>query len=129
VPCAEVLAQTMADFEEASSRPLHLVLGMMKRKDADAFIAVFEDLCELVLTVPVPGSGAEGGLAWQPDELAELAEEHGIRAIACDGVLAALAESERHARELGGEPVRVLICGSLYLAGHVLELYGQRQRT
>jgi dihydrofolate synthase/folylpolyglutamate synthase len=115
---AEVLAASMADLEEQLPRPLHLVIGMMKRKNAKEFLQVFEGLCEMVFTVPVPST--EQG--WPPGELAKIAKRQGLRAMQCDDVLAALDASGERARNLGDEPVRILICGSLYLAGHVLEL-------
>ena len=62
---AEALAASMADLEEQISRPLHLVIGMMKRKNAKEFLHVFEGLCEMVFTVPIPTS--ENG--WSADEL------------------------------------------------------------
>ena len=115
---AEVLAASMADLEEQLPRPLHLVIGMMKRKNAAEFLQVFEGLCEMVFTVPVPGT--DNG--WSADELAEVAKGQGLRAMDCQNVLEALEASGERARNLGDEPVRILICGSLYLAGHVLEI-------
>ncbi len=115
---AEVLAASMADLEEQMPRPLHLVIGMMKRKNAEDFLQVFEGLCEMVFTVPVPSS--ENG--WEPEELAAIARKLGLRAKACNSVHEALDASAERAADLGDEPVRILICGSLYLAGHVLAL-------
>ena len=115
---AEVLAASMADLEEQTSRPLHLVMGMMKRKNAAEFLQVFEGLCEMVFTVPVPST--DNG--WPVDELALIAKEQGLRAMECAGVIEALDASGERARNLGDEPVRILICGSLYLAGHVLAI-------
>lgn len=115
---AEVLAASMADLEEQLPRPLHIIIGMMQRKDAKEFLQVFEGLCEMVFTVPVP-STAQG---WPPVELATIAKQQGLRAIACENVLEALDASGERAGNLGDEPVRILICGSLYLAGHVLEI-------
>ena len=115
---AEVLAASMADLEEQLPRPLHLVIGMMQRKNAAEFLQVFEGLCEMVFTVPVPGT--QNG--WPADELAEIAKAQGLRAMPCQNIAEALAASGERSRNLGDEPVRILICGSLYLAGHVLEI-------
>lgn len=115
---AEVLAASMADLEEQLSRPLHIVIGMMQRKNADEFLQVFEGLCEMVFTVPVPSSSN----CWDPEELADIAKKRGLRAMHCNSVIEALDASGERARNLGDEPVRILICGSLYLAGHVLEI-------
>jgi len=91
-------------------------MGMMARKDAAGFMEMFGDIAEMIITVPVPGT--DNG--WPPAELANIALEQGFMAIACKNVSTALAASQRVSR-LGGEgPARILICGSLYLAGHVL---------
>jgi len=118
---AEVLAQTMADLEEQAPRPLHLIVGMMQRKDARSFLRVFEDICEMVFTVPVPST--EHGR--DPNELVEIAGELSMRAEACEDFTDAMLSSAFRSNLLGDEPVRILICGSLYLAGHVLSLHEQ----
>ncbi|MBU1211237.1 MAG: bifunctional folylpolyglutamate synthase/dihydrofolate synthase [Alphaproteobacteria bacterium] len=112
---AEVLAQTAADLEERSPRPLFLIVGMMGLKDVDGFLARFEGLARSVHAVPIPGAH-EAPL--QPAAIVTAATALGIKADAAVSVEAALVAIERqHAG-----PKRVLICGSLYLAGHVLAL-------
>lgn len=112
---AEVLAQTAADLEERSPRPLFLVVGMMGLKDVGGFLSRFEGLARSVHPVPIPGAN-ESPL--QPSAIVEAANALGLKAEAADDVEAALLSIERqHAG-----PKRVMICGSLYLAGHVLAL-------
>lgn len=108
-----VLAATLADLDERSPKPVHLVTGMLALKDAKAFLAPFSGLVRHVMTVPIPGSH-EGSHA--PEILAEAAEQNGLRAETSTGIEAALARLEH---QFPG-PKRILICGSLYLAGHVL---------
>ena len=112
-----VLAEAMAEREERVARPLVLVCGMLSTKDAKAFLAPFKDLARAVLTVPVAGDH-EGRTA---ADLARLATEAGLRATAHDGVSDAL-------RDIASAPwetaPRVLVTGSLYLAGEVLALNG-----
>lgn len=112
----EALAHAMAELEERLPRPLHLVCGMLEAKDAAGFLDPFGGLAEWVITVPVPGR--ESG--HDPERLAEIARAQGLNAAAAANVPDALALS----RDLAGEPVRILICGSLYLAGDVLSQYG-----
>ncbi len=112
---AVVLARAMADLEERVPLPLHLICGMMRTKDAAGFLAPFRGLAEWVVTVPVPGREK----AYAPHDLAQVAAAHGLQAIPRASVSKALELSTSR-----GGPVRVLICGSLYLAGHVLELNG-----
>jgi dihydrofolate synthase/folylpolyglutamate synthase len=61
----------------------------------------------------------EGGMS--PDRLADAARGLGMRVETADSVEAALRSLARLAYEL---PPRILITGSLYLAGHVLAANG-----
>ena len=107
------LAETLADLDERSSRPVWLVVGMMGQKDAAGYLNPFRNLVAHVLTVPIPGAHEA---PYEPHRLAETARSLDLRADAVASVEAALKRIR--ARSLG--PVRVLISGSLYLAGHVL---------
>ena len=112
----KVIAQALAELEERVPRPMHLVFGMMETKDAHAFIAPFKGLVERVYTVPIPDEPN----AFSAEALAEIARAEGFDVAAAASVPDALLKS--HAALAG--PGRVLICGSLYLAGHVLKLHG-----
>ena len=109
----EVLARAMADLEERVSRPLHLILGMMSTKDALSFLEHFENLASFIATVDIPGQPN----AYTAHELCEMARNLGFVAEPAASLRQALELCSREARA----PVRVLITGSLYLAGHVLE--------
>ncbi len=112
-----VLAEAMADAEERFSRPLILICGMLATKDVQAFLRPFAGLAQDVLAVPMAGEH-QGRSA---TEMVALAEEVGLRASACDSVEAAL---ERVRAGCGPVPPRLLITGSLYLAGDILRLNG-----
>ena len=111
-----VIAQALAELEERVPRPMHLVFGMMETKDAHAFIAPFKGLVERVYTVPIPDEPN----AFSAEALAEIARGEGFDVVTASSVPDALLKSQA---TLPG-PGRVLICGSLYLAGHVLRLHG-----
>lgn len=116
-PAAAVaLARTMAELEERVPRPLHLVCGMMGNKNARAFFEAFQGLSQWVGTVPIPGRNN----AFSARDLAGEARAMQIPAEATHSVPLALATSRAIA---GEQPVRILITGSLYLAGHVLKLH------
>jgi len=110
---ADMLAQTAADLEERSPRPLFLVVGMMGLKDVSGFLARFEGLARSVFAVPVPGAHEQ---PLKPAAIVAAAEKLGISAHETASVEAALHAIDR--QHMG--PKRVLVCGSLYLAGHVL---------
>ena len=110
-------AAALADLEERVSRPLVLVAGMLSTKDAPGFLDNFAGLARHVVAVPVPGH--EASIA--PEEIAGIARASGIPAAARDNVEEALTAIAR--LELDPPP-RILITGSLYLAGHVLAANG-----
>ena len=110
---ARVLAQALADFEDKTPRPLALICGSLATKDTAAFLRAFKGLAQEVLAVPVTGEHA----GRTPREVATLANAEGIPAVACESLNSALrflAARDWHV------PPRILITGSLYLAGEVL---------
>ncbi len=116
----EVLARTLADLEERSPRPLALIVGMMGQKDAAGFLQPFVGLARQVVTVPVPGAHMP---PVGPDVLADIARKVGHNA----STAVSVAEALGIAAGATDGPLRILICGSLYLAGHVLALQEGRQ--
>ena len=108
---ARALAQAMADLEEKSPKQLVLISGMQENKDADGFFAAFAGLAASVFAVQAHHSGSR-----VPANVAAAAERAGLPAHPC----ACLEEAARLARGAGKSPLRILICGSLYLAGEVL---------
>jgi dihydrofolate synthase/folylpolyglutamate synthase len=112
----KVIAQALAEFDEHVPVPMHLIWGMMETKDAHAFVAPFKGLVERVYTVPIPDELN----AFSAEDLAVIAAAEGFEVSAAASVPDALLKSRS---ALAGRPARVLICGSLYLAGHVLKLH------
>jgi dihydrofolate synthase/folylpolyglutamate synthase len=114
--CAAAVAKAVADFEERSERPLYLICGMLKSKDAVGFLSAFRGLVRHVVTVAVPGEASYGA-----GELYDQARAAGLDAAPGedldDAMMQLCAWSRAHRSE---PPPRVLICGSLYLAGKVL---------
>jgi dihydrofolate synthase/folylpolyglutamate synthase len=117
-----VIAEAVADLEERLPRPLYLIAGMLQTKDPVGFFRPFAGLAAHVFTVPIAHSSA----GRDPQELAAAAREAGLEAEATSDVPAALAALGRLLPP-GTEP-RILICGSLYLAGDVLDLNGTPPR-
>ena len=112
-----VTAAALGDLEERVSRPLVVIAGMMANKDAGAFLANFAGLTRHIVAVPIPGHDK----AMPPDRLADAARALGMRVENATSVEAALQALSRLAYEV---PPRILITGSLYLAGHVLAVNG-----
>ena len=112
-----VVAAALGDLEERVSRPLVVIVGMMANKDAGAFLANFAGLTRHIIAVAIPGQDN----AMPPDRLADAARQLGMRVEIAASVEAALRSLARLAYEV---PPRILITGSLYLAGHVLSANG-----
>ncbi|MFC7048471.1 bifunctional folylpolyglutamate synthase/dihydrofolate synthase [Emcibacter nanhaiensis] len=106
----EIIADLLRDRKDL---PLFLVCGMMANKDTGGFLAPLAPLTTTLYGIHVPGEESHSAEA-----IAEMARDAGIEAVAMPGF-------EESLDLIGREqtvPVRVLICGSLYLAGKVLAL-------
>jgi dihydrofolate synthase / folylpolyglutamate synthase len=92
--------------------PLVVIFASLKTKDARGVLAPFANIASKALTVPIPGHDSR-----DPEELAQLAGSFGIAAEAHPNLQSALqAVTDRS---------RILIFGSLYLAGVALEANDQ----
>ncbi len=112
----QAVAASLAGIEERVSAPLVLIVGMLNTKDAGGFLASFTGIARHLIAVPVNSDNAR-----TPDEIASLARQEKIPAEAAPSLGEAL--SRIAALDLESPP-RVLITGSLYLAGQVLEANG-----
>ncbi len=110
-----VVAEALAEQEEKYPRPLFLICGMINTKDQTGYFRAFEGMARHVYTVPV--SLSESGVP--NEELAVRAEEAGLSAEPVSSVASALMLL-RDTWEVDETPPRILIGGSLYLAGAVL---------
>jgi dihydrofolate synthase/folylpolyglutamate synthase len=116
-----VAAAALGDLEERVSRPLVVIVGMMASKDASSFLANFAGLTRHIMAVQIP----DRDNTMPPDRLAAAARALGMRVEISGSVEAALHSLARLAYEV---PPRILITGSLYLAGHVLAANGTPPR-
>mgnify|MGYP003575722645 CR=1 FL=1 len=105
---ARALAATLAARQGSAPRPTALIVGMLGNKDAGGFFEALRESEATVFTVRFEGAAAE------PDALAAVARGHGLAASSASTADQALEQALR----LGAG--RVVICGSLYLAGEVL---------
>ena len=112
-----VLAEALAELEERNPRPLVLVTGMLGTKDSDGFLHNFAGLAREVHTVPIEQSTASRS----PAEVADAARHAGLAARAHPSLEEAF---QAVASEAFPVAPRVVITGSLYLAGEVLRFNG-----
>jgi dihydrofolate synthase/folylpolyglutamate synthase len=111
------IAAALADLEERVSRPLVLIVGMLSTKDSGGFLRNFSGLARRLVAVPV--AVAEKGLS--AEAVADAARAVDIPATSRGTIDEALDA----VRKLDLDPPpRILITGSLYLAGDVLRENG-----
>ena len=97
-------------------RPLHLILGMLDSKNPVAYLQALEGKVGLLRGVAIPGEEN----SFSAEAIAEAARMLRMDGEPAAGVGAALDSLTGAAPD----PARVLICGSLYLAGTVLKENG-----
>jgi dihydrofolate synthase/folylpolyglutamate synthase len=97
----------------AAGRPVHLILGMLEKKDARGLICHFTGFARSLQAVPVAGHAHHDSVT-----LAQIAGNLGLRAQAAPDIATALETIARWADP--ADPPVVLIFGTLYQAGEVL---------
>lgn len=111
----QVLAQQIDCWQaENDAKPVHLVLGMLTRKNPAEFTKPLVSKLASITCISVPSE--ESG--HNKENLMRLIEPHADAPVSCaDSVQDALQAIQHNFGPQG----RILIAGSLYLAGHVLE--------
>jgi dihydrofolate synthase/folylpolyglutamate synthase len=108
---ARALAAVAAEMGRDDPRPLVVIMGLLASKDARGVIEPFGPLkCRMIFTDFEASAAAKGA------DLAAVARAMGVQ-----GETASDVQGEVASACVNG-PARVLICGSLYLAGEVLAL-------
>ncbi len=111
-----IVAAALGDLEERVPRPVVLIVGMLATKDHDGFLRNFAGLARRLIAVPIASDKS-----LPPDTVAETARSIGISADAAPDIGAAFDA----VAALGlSPPPRILVTGSLYLAGEVLAANG-----
>lgn len=111
---AKALARTIAEFDRARPAPLVLIMGMMNTRDPGEFLEAFLEFKPQVLALTIPGEQNAHPAA----HIVSRAGEVGLAARPMRSITSALKAAAEVAN------ARVLICGSLYLAGDVLARNG-----
>jgi dihydrofolate synthase/folylpolyglutamate synthase len=104
-----------AHLKTLPARPTYLICGMLNTKDIAGYLTPLAGVAQGLHAVSIPGEKA----TLPADETARVARSCGMAAQPAASVQAALAEILRE-----DPAARVLICGSLYLAGAILRENG-----
>ncbi|WP_109311014.1 folylpolyglutamate synthase/dihydrofolate synthase family protein [Ruegeria sp. AU67] len=97
------------------ARPTHMICGMLNTKDVTGYLAPLAAQAQSLTAVSIPGEAN----TLSADDTAEAASRVGLAASTADSVTEALKNITENDPQ-----VRVLICGSLYLAGNILRENG-----
>ena len=108
-------AAVAATLESMPRRPTHLVCGMLNTKDVAGLMRPLARVAVSLTAVEIPGEAA----TLPADATAEAARAAGLPATTAPDVAAAVG-----ALVAAHPGARILICGSLYLAGRVLRENG-----
>jgi len=102
-------------------RPLHLVVGMLNSKDTTEFLRPLANYARSAHTVAIPGEAA----SQTAEQIAAAARKAHIKAVPAENLDRAVADIvSMDTVSVDSAPARILICGSLYLAGIVLARHG-----
>lgn len=114
---AEQIAKSFVQMNAADPKPTYLIAGMLNTKDQTSFFTGLKAIIEMGYCVPIHGEAA----ATPEEELAVLARRAGVDMSAKPSLSAAITNLKPRLAE---KPSRLLIAGSLYLAGQVLRENG-----
>jgi dihydrofolate synthase/folylpolyglutamate synthase len=109
VAASEALADVAKHWDD---QPLHLIFGFLNSRDPVEFLAPLANHIDTLQAVAIPGEEA----SLSASESAAASKQLGIITEEAAGFVEAL----RRIIEQAEKPGRILICGSLYLAGAVL---------
>jgi dihydrofolate synthase/folylpolyglutamate synthase len=97
------------------ARPTHLICGMLNTKDVTGYLAPLAQQVQSLTAISIPDEVN----TLSAEETQAAAEAVGMRALVAEDALSAL-----QALVAADPQARVLICGSLYLAGNILRENG-----
>ena len=115
--CGRVLAQALRDLDAANPRPLAMIVGMLSTKDSTAFLEPFRDMPSVLYGIGMTNQEA----ARSATNIVQQAAAAGLKAqplVNLDAALHAIRDTR------WDTPPRILITGSLYLAGEALAFDG-----
>lgn len=109
-----------ATLRAQPSRPTHLICGMLNTKDIAGYLQPLAEIADSLTAVSIPDE-----VNTLPAETtAAAAQAVGMVTKTATDVGSAIAEIVAHTPH-----ARILICGSLYLAGHVMRENGEMQNA
>ncbi|MAY33466.1 MAG: bifunctional folylpolyglutamate synthase/dihydrofolate synthase [Rhodovulum sp.] len=108
----DALAEALTRLPE---RPLFMICGMLNTKDIGGYLRPLAASAQKLYAVSIPGSEA----TLPAEATAAAARDAGMNAVQSDDVMTAITDIVAETPN-----ARILICGSLYLAGEILKENG-----
>lgn len=108
----DALAEALTRLPE---RPLFMICGMLNTKDIGGYLRPLAASAQKLYAVSIPGSEA----TLPAEATAAAARNAGMTAVQSDDVMSAITDIAAETAN-----ARILICGSLYLAGEILKENG-----
>ena len=108
----DALAEALTRLPE---RPLFMICGMLNTKDIGGYLRPLAASAQKLYAVSIPGSEA----TLPAEATAAVARDAGMNAVQSDDVMTAITDIVAETPN-----ARILICGSLYLAGEILKENG-----
>ena len=94
---------------------LILIIGMLNTKNCRKFLEPFKNITDAVIAIKIP----DNINSHKPEKIVHDAQSLGISAVAEIDLHSALA----YTRKYLNDSKRILICGSLYLAGYAIKIH------
>ncbi len=113
---AQMITATLQNMEPEGV--LYAVHGRTIHRDMNVFLKYFQNIVELISCIEIMGEPDSE----DPHRIKNACEELGIQAIISDSIKDSVKDIVRYHSEKYGENVlgRIIICGSLFLAGDVM---------
>jgi dihydrofolate synthase/folylpolyglutamate synthase len=112
---AQALSRTLKDLNARAPATTILICGLFTNKDLDGIMAALAPAANQLIAIPVTGARASAA----PEKIAACAAGLGLPASTAPTLQDALAMAQSNAPS-----ARIVICGSLHLAGEALHHFG-----
>lgn len=113
-----VLAAQMEEWRKSDSRPLHLVVAMVDRKDPVAFLKPLFPYTDSLTVVEIAGEAT----SFKVKQLKAAAEKAGYAGVStASSAEEAIETIAKRGRK--DAPARIMMTGSLFFVGNILSLY------
>lgn len=109
-------AQTILSWlKDEKEKTNYFVFAMLKDKDCQGFLEILHGEIDELLAITIPDESK----SLEPQEILEISTKLKIKSQKADGILDALQKISQNKNNK--KPIRIIVCGSLYLAGNFLE--------